>query len=686
MANKPASSAAHWCQGVLEEANLHDPLSAPSYQYHHQQQQQQQQQSQLHCGQYSNQPYSYSTGGSTTPSSAPQMTPQEYYQQYYEQYRRNQQQSSISTPSSHYSTTSAASSTATTTAQQEYYRKYYEQYRRNNQQAQATNFSDSSPTHIQSHAQQSNGHNSSYSYANAVKQNLVPSYSAVAVQRPAVQAPVPPPAVVAQAASTVKKAPVTQPTVSTSSGTSAADTQTKNAKANNHFPPSLKAYVERAFASCKTDEDRKMIENHLKDIIGRVSTDGRLHKHRWDLETIPCLPSFSQVMQSPVSSLAQQAVECSTNDNIPRKRKSRFSLDTNRSSNFNEIPSDTLLGKYGPGSDIVDDDKADQARKRRASRFSTQQSTNEALNGLSKKRKKGQYQYSTPVLQNPSPPTVLTQEDIENMKVVGTCQTLEKDYFRLTSAPDPNTVRPEAVLRRALKFVLEKWENEKNRNKEINSYVLSQFKSLRQDLTLQHIKNDLTVQVYETHARIALEIGDLNEYNQCQTQLKQLYASGLKGSEMEFTAYRVLYYLYLQGNKKYQNGSQDMLHLMSSLPNSALSHSSVQHAFSIRKALLQENYHRFFDLFKHTPGLGNCILGLMITGYRYKVLQRMFKAYKPGIEEEFVLNELAFDTTEEGRDFLALSGCVYDTTSKSRMLDTKTSILVPPKDDSGLLL
>lgn len=73
------------------------------------------------------------------------------------------------------------------------------------------------------------------------------------------------------------------------------------------------------------------------------------------------------------------------------------------------------------------------------------------------------------------------------------------------------------------------------------------------------------MQVYESHARIALEIGDLNEYNQCQTQLKQLYAAGLKGSEMEFTAYRILYYLYLQGNKKYQSGSQDLLHILASL-------------------------------------------------------------------------------------------------------------------------
>lgn len=81
---------------------------------------------------------------------------------------------------------------------------------------------------------------------------------------------------------------------------------------------------------------------------------------------------------------------------------------------------------------------------------------------------------------------------------------------------------------------------------------------------------DFTISVYEFHGRVALQSGDLNEYNQCQTQLKQLYSSGLKGSEMEFTAYRILYYLYLQGNIKYQKGSQDIAHLMSTLTNDAL--------------------------------------------------------------------------------------------------------------------
>ena len=133
--------------------------------------------------------------------------------------------------------------------------------------------------------------------------------------------------------------------------------------------------------------------------------------------------------------------------------------------------------------------------------------------------------------------TTLDETDFEQMTVKGTCTTLEKEYLRLTAPPRAEFVRPFDILQQHLRnlqneyYCLEesdrnvvlkdrintpqsKWDDKSGRfRKRQHDYLwfCSQLKAIRQDCTVQRIQGDLAVDVYETHARIALQEGDLNE-------------------------------------------------------------------------------------------------------------------------------------------------------------------------------
>ena len=276
----------------------------------------------------------------------------------------------------------------------------------------------------------------------------------------------------------------------------------------------------------------------------------------------------------------------------------------------------------------------------------------------------------------------LDEQDFEKMTVKGTCQVLEKEYLRLTAPPRAELVRPQHILELHLANLKKEYYSSdpavKN-NKRDYFWFCSQLKAIRQDCTVQRIQNTFAVDVYETHAKIALMEGDLNEYNQCQTQLKELYQGLADITEAvqhleEFLAYRLLYYVFLSTNETYNGGSSDLFHLMLSLTIDQRKHPAIVHALQVREAVAVGDYLQFFRLHNTAPNLGGYLTNHMVATMRLRGLRRMAKAYRPSVELDFLLLQLGFTTSttfDEGKEWLIKSGCVVD----GNQVITKDSVI-----------
>lgn len=157
-------------------------------------------------------------------------------------------------------------------------------------------------------------------------------------------------------------------------------------------------------------------------------------------------------------------------------------------------------------------------------------------------------------------------------------------------------------------------------------WVCEQLKSIRQDLTVQHINNEFTAQVYQAHARIALQNTDLKEFNQCQSKLTELYdVHGLGEGEAkrELIAYRILYQIYTR--YKYRQISSETACLLQQLSSDDLRSNSITHAVKVHLAVTNSNYTAVFQLFKKIPNEGKFLMNLFLDFIRHLALRHMLK-------------------------------------------------------------
>lgn len=403
------------------------------------------------------------------------------------------------------------------------------------------------------------------------------------------------------------------------------------------FPPAVRSYVQRCFAPENQMASVSTVEmqEKLRFVITDAAENHKLDIIDWERLALPQVMvqnERNKILANPSVSNWGISTPSSPADSS-RKRKSTDVHQEGTGSPPWRKANNNTRNRF--------EDRITHPSTEKRPRMTTDDSSKSKANlEMRKKRFEGagaSYGNSASASPVPSP---ARSPPADQGPVIGRCQTLEKKYFRLTSAPNPDTVRPLSVLQKALDLLKKKWKKEGN-----YGYICDQFKSLRQDLTVQHIRTEFTVIVYEIHARIALEKGDLGEYNQCQTQLRVLYAQQLGGHPTEFKAYRILYFIYTRN----WTAMNDALADVTADDRQDL---AVKHALDVRSALALGNYHRFFQLYLDTPNMGAYLMDMFVDRERLTALAAICRAYKPDVNIRFITEELGFESDEQTARFV----------------------------------
>ena len=214
-------------------------------------------------------------------------------------------------------------------------------------------------------------------------------------------------------------------------------------------------------------------------------------------------------------------------------------------------------------------------------------------------------------------------------------------------------VNPLPVLKDSLQFCLEKYHQNNN-----YEYISEQLRSIRQDLSVQHIEDPFNVEVYETHGKLAILNRDWGNFNQSMGQLEILYPKNLGSFKniCEFWKYRIIYLV----------GIDDTDGLCSFIPkidSNVLESKDVQFALKIWKIAQSEEWMRYFSIMKKSDELVAGVMSLKAQSLRITALSCTCRAVRKLTLADY-RTFLCFEENEDDQLRQFLSECEIEIPEK----------------------
>ena len=231
------------------------------------------------------------------------------------------------------------------------------------------------------------------------------------------------------------------------------------------------SFVQKCFSACENEYERTCMASALKSIVQNAEKNNRLWVTDWDAQPIPRVANASGKTKG-----SQEKKSESHAQKFKKKKRGGVMAD-------------------------IENEAEKEAREKRHRRFIDRERGYVPTGG-------GAHG---------------TDDDIKFMSseaIVGTCMEMEKQYIRLQSMPDPSTVRPERVLVKWAERLKVKYDTDEADWE----WISDQFKAIRQDMVIQHIRNANSVLVYESNGRLAMQEHDFGEFYKIQSYLMGLYA------------------------------------------------------------------------------------------------------------------------------------------------------------------